>query len=88
MKYLVHRIVYPDGETQDIQHSLKINELVDLNGIPLRLPIQTTKTIAYEVHRIQKKSTRNEDVTEYHLELCDKYELEQYVMTGFRKKSF
>jgi len=28
-------IIYPEGDVQEIEHSLSINELVDLNGNPL-----------------------------------------------------
>lgn len=78
MKYTINRLLYPEGDFQEISHSLKINQLVDVNGYPLKLPLQSSKIIAYEVSRIQKKSTRNEEITEYHLELCDIYELEEY----------
>jgi hypothetical protein len=36
-------IVYPEGETQEISHNLSINALVDVNGIPLRIPLPTNK---------------------------------------------
>lgn len=79
MKYNVNRLVYPEGDVLDIAHALKINQLVDINGYPLRLPLPSPKMIAYTVCRIQKKSTRNEEITEYFLELQNRYELEDYV---------
>ena len=87
MKYTIKHVVYPDGDFQEISHPLKINQLVDINGYPLSLPLQSSKVIAYEVYSIQRKNTRNEEITEYHLELVSRYELEEYVTKGYNTKA-
>ena len=78
MKYAIRRIVFPEGDFQEINHPLRIKQLVDLNGNPLSLPLPSPKTIAYEVCKIQRKETRNEEITEYHLDLMGRDELEEF----------
>jgi hypothetical protein len=75
---LTRKILYPEGDSREISHTLRINQLVDLNGSPLSLPLQTTKIIAYRVYRISMQSTRNENITNYHLELMNRIDLSQY----------
>ena len=73
------KILYPEGDSREISHRLKINQLVDLNGIPLELPLQTARIIAYRVCKITIQSTRNENITNYHLELMNRIDLGNYV---------
>jgi hypothetical protein len=75
---LTRRILYPEGDIREIPHTLRINQLVDLNGNPLSLPLKTSKMIAYRVFKISMQSTRNESITNYHLELMNRMDLEQY----------
>jgi hypothetical protein len=72
------RLIYPEGDIQEIEHSLGVNQLVDLNGVPLALPLPTPKMIVYRVYRISTQNTRNETITNYYLELMKKNELEGY----------
>ncbi len=72
------RLIYPEGDIQEIEHSLGVNQLVDLNGVPLALPLPTPKMIVYRVYRISTQNTRNETITNYDLELMKKNELEGY----------
>lgn len=68
-------LVYPEGDTQEIEHSLHIDDLVDLNGNILPLPLRNPKMIAY---RVFKKSTREKtgyNSTYFHLELVPVTEL-------------
>ena len=88
MKYAIRRIVFPDGDYQEISHSLRIRQLVDLNGYPLSVPLPSPKTIAYEVYKIQRKNTRNEEITEYHLELMSRNELEEYASCRKSRSGF
>jgi hypothetical protein len=74
------RLIYPEGDIQEIEHSLRVNELVDLNGVPLPLPLDTPKMIVYRVYRISTQNTRNELITNYFLELMNRDEL-----AGFSK---
>jgi hypothetical protein len=72
-------IVFPDGDSQEIPHRLNINDIVDINGRPLRLPLPTVRMIAYRVYRISTKHTRNEEILEYHLDLLMRNEMEELV---------
>ncbi|MBN2533905.1 MAG: hypothetical protein JXB88_13530 [Spirochaetales bacterium] len=76
------KILYPEGDRREIPHTLKINQLVDLNGNPLELPLQTAKMIVYRVCKITMQSTRNENITNYHLELMNRIDLSQYIKNG------
>ena len=69
------RLVYPDNDTQEIQHRLRINQLVDLNGIPLQTPLETDRMIVYRVCKISTEMPRGEEITNYHLELMRRDEL-------------
>jgi len=73
------QLVYPDGDTQEAAVPLTINQIVDVNGIPLSLPLPTVKTLAYRVFRISKNETRGEHVTSYFLELVRHEEMLEYV---------
>ncbi|HUX51326.1 MAG TPA: hypothetical protein VMW73_11045 [Spirochaetia bacterium] len=79
MRIPLRIIVFPEGDRQEIPHTLRFNQLVDINGNPIPLPLATTKMIAYRVFRITSESTRNEDITEYHLEIVRPAELTEFV---------
>ena len=69
-------VAYPEGDQREIEHELGVNQLVDLNGMPLPLPLPTSRMIVY---RVWKVSTRQESYTEeitYHLELVTKPEMD------------
>ncbi len=61
-------IVYPEGDQREIERNLQINELVDINGYPVRLPLDTPKMIVYRVFRKSTSDTNNGPVIKYHLE--------------------
>ena len=46
-------IIFPEGDTQEIQHTLNINQIVDLNCVPLSFPLPTVRMIAYRVYKIK-----------------------------------
>lgn len=71
-------LVFPDGETQEIEHQLNVSDIVDLNGISLRLPLPTNRMIAYHVSRKRTAEDRGLVVTWYYLEQLDAMELLQY----------
>lgn len=76
---LLSRIaVFPDGDTQEIEHDLTVNQLVDVNGVPLRFPLPTARMVAYRVFRKSTSVARHEEVVSYHLELVPAAELVQY----------
>lgn len=72
-------IVFPEGDMQEIEHSLKIGQLVDINGVPLPLPLKTSKMIAYRVSKKSTKETRGEVNCYYYLEQLTRNELEGFV---------
>ncbi|MCL2480903.1 MAG: hypothetical protein FWF38_04240 [Spirochaetaceae bacterium] len=76
MKYSISEIVYPEGDRQEISHSLYINQIVDINGYPLDLPVKTSKMIAYKVYRKSTEETRNEVITSFFLQQLTVWELE------------
>ena len=82
MTNLSRSVMYPEGDTREISHQLRVNQLVDLNGEPLMLPIRSIRTIVY---RVWKKTTRAERHCEevmYHLELVRRPELDGLAREG------
>jgi len=76
MKYNIREIVYPEGDRQEIPHNLYLNQIVDINGYLLDLPLNTSKIIAYKVYRKSTEETRNEVITSFFLEQLTVWELE------------
>jgi len=72
------RIVYPEGDVIEIEHDLSINQLVDLNGMPLPLPLPTARMIAYRVFRKSTQVVRKEEMVSYYLELVSAAELRAF----------
>lgn len=75
-------IVYPEGDTREIQHALRVNELVDLNGGPLPLPLPTSRMIVYRVWKITTAAERHESSVRFHLERVTRPELERLSVRG------
>lgn len=69
MTIYTYKLKYPEGDEKEIKHSLTFNQIVDLNGNPLRLPIPSSKLIVYRVFRISTSENRGEVIKSYHLEL-------------------
>ena len=72
-------LVYPDGDVQEAASALQINQLVDLNGIPLDLPLPTVRMIAYRVYKITTHESTGEHTRRYHLELVKREEMFEYM---------
>ena len=79
MRFTIFQIIFPEGDKQEISHRLRVNQMVDINGHPLPLPLPTSKMIVYRVYKISSDSNRNEDITNYHLEQVSVNELESYI---------
>jgi hypothetical protein len=77
MHLTTRRIIYPEGDTREIEHSLRINQLVDINGYALTPPLPTAKMIVYRVFRIATENLKGEDIVRYHLEQLWRDELEE-----------
>ena len=69
MTIFTYKLRYPEGDEKEIEHSLNFNQIVDLNGNPLRLPIPSSKMIIYRVFRISTSEERGEVIKYYYLEL-------------------
>jgi hypothetical protein len=73
------RIVqYPEGDAREIEHGLSVNQMVDLNGAPVALPLATAKTIVYRVWKVTTSEERKCEQITYHLELVTRPELEAF----------
>ena len=75
-------IVYPEGDSREIEHDLRVNQLVDLNGNPLALPLQSAKMIVYRVWKVSTRAERHTEQLSYHLELVTRPELESFARRG------
>ena len=75
MQLTTRRIIFPEGDYQEIEHTLRVNQLVDLNGFPLALPLSTTKMIVYRVYKKNTTSLRGEDIIDFSLELVTRSQL-------------
>lgn len=67
---------YPEGDEREIENELRVNQLVDLNGKPLPLPLPTSRMIVYRVWKISTRLERHTEEVTYHLELVTRPELE------------
>jgi hypothetical protein len=72
-------IVFPEGDVQEISGRLSVNELVDVNGNSLDLPLPTNKMIVFRVARITVRENRGSHETFHFLELMSAEELAPYV---------
>ena len=71
-------VVYPEGDVQEIPHSLRVNQVVDINGYPLILPLGSTKMIAYRVFRVSSEE-KTGIVNKFHyLELLNSRGMREY----------
>jgi len=68
-------IVYPEGESQELEAPLKIDQLVDLNGLSLDLPLSSPRTIAYRVVKIRHTDERGIHAVYHYVELVPAQEL-------------
>ncbi|GHV17878.1 hypothetical protein FACS189493_6310 [Spirochaetia bacterium] len=72
-------IVFPEGDVQEVSRRLPLNEVVDINGNPLSLPLGTNRVIAFRVSRIKVNENRGGNETLHYLELLGAEELLPYV---------
>jgi hypothetical protein len=71
-------IVYPEGESQELETPLRIDQLVDLNGLSLDLPLSSPRTIAYRVVKIRHTEERGIHAVYHYVELVSAQELIGY----------
>ena len=72
-------IVFPEGDSQEIQGRLRLNELVDVNGNPLALPLPTNRMVVFRVARISVNEYKGGNETYHYLEQLSAGELMEYV---------
>jgi hypothetical protein len=75
-------IVFPEGDVQEISRRIPLNEIVDMNGNSLPLPLPTSRMIAYRVSRIKTDENRGGNETYHFLELLSAEELIPYARRG------
>jgi hypothetical protein len=68
-------VVFPEGGCQEVPGSIGIDDLVDMNGLPLALPLPTARMIAYRVVKIRRTEERGIRSTYHYLELVPAFEL-------------
>jgi hypothetical protein len=71
-------IVFPEGDVQEISGRLSLNQLVDVNGGPLSLPLPTNRMIVFRVAKINTRENKGGNETYHYLELMSAEELEEY----------
>jgi len=72
-------IVFPEGDTQEIQGKLRLNQLVDVNGNPLNLPLPTNRMVVFRVEKIKTNDYKGGSETYHFLEQVSAMELSEYV---------
>ena len=72
-------VVYPEGDAQEIQGRLRLNQLVDVNGSPLDLPLPTNRMIVFQVAKIKTDEYKGGSSTFHYLEQVSAQELLEYV---------
>jgi hypothetical protein len=75
-------IVFPEGDVQKISRRIPVNEIVDINGSSLPLPLPTSRMIAYRVCRIRTNENKGGNETYHFLELLSAEELIPYARRG------
>ena len=75
----LHVMHYPEGDNRELARPLRYGMLVDINGMPLEIPLPTIRMIVYRVWKISSEQTRNEQITHYWLEQVYPDELRDYV---------
>ena len=72
-------IVYPEGDTQEIHNRLMLNQLVDVNGNPLDLPLSTNRMVVFRVIKVKTNDYKGGSETYHFLEQVSAQELLEYV---------
>ena len=74
-----HFIVFPEGDAQEIGGRLSLNQLVDINGNPLALPLPTNRMIVFRVAKISTNEYKGGKEIYHYLEQISARELLEYV---------
>jgi len=79
LRFEEFKIIFPEGDSQEISRRLSINQMVDINGNPVSLPLRSNRELVYRVYKISTENTRNETITNFHLEQVSIDELKYYI---------
>ncbi len=71
-------LVFPEGDTQEIEGRLPFNAIVDMNGNVLYPPLPTNKMIAFRVTGIKTDEKKGSSTTYHFLDLLSAEELLEY----------
>ena len=72
-------IVFPEGDAQEIDWRLMLNQMVDINGYPLTPPFSTNRMIVFRVSKIRTNDYKGGSETYHYLEQLSSQELMEYV---------
>jgi hypothetical protein len=72
-------VVFPEGDVQEINGRLALNQLVDLNGKPIVLPLPTNRMIVFRVFKISTDEYKGGNSAYHYLEQVSARELAEYV---------
>jgi hypothetical protein len=75
-------IVYPDGDRQEIEAPLRVNQVVDLNGRPLRPSWPAPRIIAYRIYKVRTAEETGYLRHFFYAELLNMEQLESYARFG------
>ena len=88
MEYFFYYIYFPDGERQEIFHSLAMGDIVDINGNVCSIRDLDPRKIAYKVSGIKKQSHFKETAIFYKLDLLNRDEVvEEIDFFEYKKKT-
>ena len=72
-------IVFPEGDAQEIRGRLSLNQLVDVNGNPMELPLPTNRMVVFRVDKIRTNDYKGGSEVYHYLEQVSARELSEYV---------
>ena len=72
-------VEFPEGDIQEIHGRLRLNQLVDINGNPLAIPLSTSRMLAFRVAKIRTNEYKGGYETYHYLEQLSASELLEYV---------
>ena len=61
------RIIFPEGDWQEAPVQLSLEDVVDVNGRPLPVPLPSPRMLAYRVFRISTRQEIGEEIRCYYL---------------------
>jgi len=72
-------IVFPEGDAQEIRGRLTLNQMVDVNGNPVDLPLPTNRMVVFRVEKVRTNDYKGGSETFHFLEQLSARELMEYV---------